>query len=136
MITGHHIFPDSEWQRCTPENAGFSPTKLADAKANLDAQQRDYRVVIVRDGKGLTEWNRGLDAANQQHAFDMDAADGVIDGRSFGAPVAQAGYPQAYGQPAYGMAAAPMYGAQPMYHGGHYGGKYKYKKHKHGKKFK
>merc|ERR1711924_237999 len=45
-------------------------------------------------------------AMTQQHALAMDAADGVIDGRIGGQPIAQAGY----GAPAYG---APMYGA-PM----------------------
>ena len=31
-------------------------------------------------------------AMNAQHALAMDAADGVIDGRIGGAPIAQAGY--------------------------------------------
>ncbi len=66
MSTHNSTFPNTEWHRCSPEEAGFNPTKLANAKAELDAQQRDYRVVIVRDGKVVAEWSRGLDAANQQ----------------------------------------------------------------------
>ena len=58
--------PHVEWLHSNPKEAGFSPTKLANARAELDAQQRDYRVVIVRDGKLVAEWNRGLAADNQQ----------------------------------------------------------------------
>jgi hypothetical protein len=59
-------------------------------------------------------------AGNSAQALAMDAADGVIDGRSFGANVAAS----AYGAPAYG---APVYGAAPygapvVYGGGAEGG--------------
>jgi len=65
-MSTNNTFPDAQWQRCTSAEAGFNQTRLLEAKAELDTQQRDYRVVIVRDGKVVAEWNHGLDAANQQ----------------------------------------------------------------------
>ena len=62
----NHIFPDSEWQHCAPDEVGFSASKLAAARAELDAQENDYRIVIVRGGQVLAEWNRGLAAESYQ----------------------------------------------------------------------
>lgn len=56
-------FPHAQWSTATPDEAGIDPDKLAAAKLWLDdsAGERAYRAVIVRDGRVVAEWNRGLD---------------------------------------------------------------------------
>ena len=58
------IFPDLQWERIWPEGAGFDVTRLADAKQWLDKQVGNghYRVVIVRSGRVVTEWNYGFNS--------------------------------------------------------------------------
>jgi len=58
--------PGTEWARVSPADAGFAPEKLEGAKRWLDetaAQAEDgrYRVVIVRGGRVVVEWNHGVD---------------------------------------------------------------------------
>jgi CubicO group peptidase (beta-lactamase class C family) len=60
------IYPGSEWTRSSPREAGFNPEKLEAAKQWLDtrSQQRQngrYRVVIVRGGYLVAEWNQGVE---------------------------------------------------------------------------
>lgn len=56
-------------------------------------------------------------ANSQQHAYALDAADGVIDGRSYGRPVAQVAPPAAgyYPQPGY---PAPVVGGPTVIYAG------------------
>jgi CubicO group peptidase (beta-lactamase class C family) len=53
------IFPQQTWQSITPAEAGFNPEKLAGAKTWLDDHigDRPYRLVIVRGGRLVVEWN-------------------------------------------------------------------------------
>ena len=57
-------YPERDWQRATPEEAGIDPDRLARAKAWLDerVEDRRYRFALVRGGKLVAEWNRNLDA--------------------------------------------------------------------------
>ena len=56
------VFPGSDWERCSPSDAGMSPSKLDEAKGWLDDQMADkpYRVVIVRSGRIVAEWIEGV----------------------------------------------------------------------------
>lgn len=56
------IFPGHEWERVSPAEAGFDPDRLDGARRWLDARDDDgrYRVVVVRDGHLVAEWNRGV----------------------------------------------------------------------------
>ena len=60
-------FPDTQWERIWPGDAGFDPDKLADAKQWLDKRANNgrYRVVIVRGGRFVTEWNHGFNHKNR-----------------------------------------------------------------------
>lgn len=63
-------YPNPDWQWRTPAEAGFDPAKLETAKQWLDEQARQqengrYRVVIVRGGYLVAEWNHGVDADEQ-----------------------------------------------------------------------
>ena len=57
------VFPEQEWKTLSPEAAGFHSEKLARAKQWLDEKMADqtYRVVIVRHGQLVVEWNQGAD---------------------------------------------------------------------------
>jgi CubicO group peptidase (beta-lactamase class C family) len=55
-------FPGAEWTRVSPAEAGFDPEKIDGIKRWLDGHAGDgrYRVVIVRAGKLVVEWNHGV----------------------------------------------------------------------------
>jgi CubicO group peptidase (beta-lactamase class C family) len=60
------VFPDVKWARVSPVEAGFVPKKLDAARRWLDdaaAPTKDggYRVVVVRGGCVVAEWNHGLE---------------------------------------------------------------------------
>ena len=64
------IYPDAEWARISPTEAGFDPEKLRGAKRWLDrtaARSRDrrYRVVIVRGGRVVAEWHQRVGPEKQ-----------------------------------------------------------------------
>lgn len=70
--------PGREWERATPAEAGLDPDRLADARADLETAPIDhddgddprdrgaygdanpYRAVVVRGGRLVAEWNRGV----------------------------------------------------------------------------
>jgi CubicO group peptidase (beta-lactamase class C family) len=68
-------FPDTTWDRIEPEEAGFDAELLSVAREDLettpgsndpralDTYRHDnpYRVVIVRGGKLVAEWNQGIE---------------------------------------------------------------------------
>lgn len=60
-------FPGAEWQLVSPDEAGFHPPKLNKAKRWLDDRVADgrYRVVIVRGGQLVAEWNHGVGREEQ-----------------------------------------------------------------------
>ena len=55
-------YPGLEWTRILPSEAGFDPIKLAGAKRWLNKRVGDthYRVVIIRGGRLVAEWNHGF----------------------------------------------------------------------------
>ena len=55
-------FPGQDWRRTTPADARMNPEKLARAHRWLDEQMADksYRVIIVRSGRIVVEWNHQL----------------------------------------------------------------------------
>jgi CubicO group peptidase (beta-lactamase class C family) len=58
-------YPRRRWARISPAEAGFDPKKLKSARRWLNAaaaRTRDgrYRVVIVRGGRVVTEWNHRI----------------------------------------------------------------------------
>ncbi|UCC63560.1 MAG: beta-lactamase family protein [Anaerolineae bacterium] len=56
------VYPDAEWERVAPAEAGFNPEKLTVAKRWLDDRVGDgrYRAAIVRGGHLVAEWNHGV----------------------------------------------------------------------------
>ncbi len=61
------IYPGAEWARVSPEEAGFETAKLEKAKQWLENYVGDgrYRVVIVRGGRVVAEWNHNLEREAQ-----------------------------------------------------------------------
>lgn len=64
------ISPRTEWERQEPSAAGFDGAKLARAQEGMEqlaAQREDgrYRVVIVRGGRLVAEWSRGVPVAER-----------------------------------------------------------------------
>jgi len=58
-------YPGARWERVTPSAAGFAPERLDGVKRWLDdaASGREdgrYRIVIVRGGRVVAEWNKGV----------------------------------------------------------------------------
>lgn len=61
-------FPGVKWETAEPAAVGLDAEKLRAAQEWVDAQaearppnQRQYRVVIVRDGRLVAEWNHGVE---------------------------------------------------------------------------
>lgn len=61
------IYPGAKWARVSPEEAGFETDKLEKAKQWLEDHVGDgrYRVVIVRGGRVVAEWNHSLEREAQ-----------------------------------------------------------------------
>jgi len=60
------IWPSAEWASISPEEAGLDPGKLERAhqwqeEQAADERYRAYRTAIVRGGRVVAEWYRGLD---------------------------------------------------------------------------
>jgi CubicO group peptidase (beta-lactamase class C family) len=58
-------FPGEAWGWRDPEDAGFDPAKLDAARRWMDEQASRgedgrYRVVVVRGGQLIAEWNHGV----------------------------------------------------------------------------
>ena len=62
MLVTYPLYPDKSWQKASAPEAGFDPSKLERAKSWLDrsAKTRRYRVVVVRSGKLVANWNHGF----------------------------------------------------------------------------
>jgi CubicO group peptidase (beta-lactamase class C family) len=63
MVHDAATYPGKDWEHISSAEAGFDPEKLDQAREWLDDEAGDtaYRVVIVRGGRIVAEWNRGLD---------------------------------------------------------------------------
>ena len=61
------MYPGTEWAHTSPRQAGMDAEKLASAKRWLDDHVGDgcYRVVIVRGGRLIAEWNHGVERDEQ-----------------------------------------------------------------------
>jgi CubicO group peptidase (beta-lactamase class C family) len=64
------VYPAKEWARVLPAEAGLDPAKLEKAHQwqedrATDEPYRAYRTVIVRGGRVVVEWYRGLDRRYQ-----------------------------------------------------------------------
>ena len=57
------VFPEQSWETISPADAGFDTQKLDQAKQWLDdrVEKDHYRVVIVRGGRLVAEWNHNVD---------------------------------------------------------------------------
>ena len=70
MTANAFAFPGAQWERIAPADAGMDPAKLDEAKQRLvrDAEgsgDSRYRVVIVRGGRLVAEWNSGVRSEDQ-----------------------------------------------------------------------
>ncbi|MBD3185123.1 serine hydrolase [Candidatus Poribacteria bacterium] len=56
-------YPEDEWEKVSPPDAGFDPQKLEKAKQWLDENvEKDYyRVVVIKDGQLVVEWDGNTD---------------------------------------------------------------------------
>jgi CubicO group peptidase (beta-lactamase class C family) len=72
------IYPGTEWENISPSEAGFDPEKLKDAKCWLDERVGNgrYRVVIIRGGRLVAEWNHGV--SRDQHLRLASAAKSIF----------------------------------------------------------
>lgn len=61
-MTGGTNFPQQQWLHAAPAEVGMSADKLDQTRHWLDenAGDRRYRVVVVRDGKLVAEWNHRI----------------------------------------------------------------------------
>ena len=57
------VFPGKEWEWVEPKDAGFDPGKLEEARKWLQAEagEKPYRVVVVRGGRMVAEWEQGVE---------------------------------------------------------------------------
>ena len=60
-------YPGSDWERLTPSEVGMDPERLQAAPDWLEAQgqEKRYRVVVVRAGAVVAEWNHGVAAEDR-----------------------------------------------------------------------
>ena len=70
MTTISSVYPGTEWGMTSPGEVGVNAGKLEDAKQRLSrAAERygsdRYRVVVVRGGRLVAEWNYGLESQAQ-----------------------------------------------------------------------
>jgi CubicO group peptidase (beta-lactamase class C family) len=56
------VYPGPEWEPISPADAGFDPERLEAARRWLEDNVGDgrYRVVVVRGGRIVAEWNHGV----------------------------------------------------------------------------
>ncbi len=61
------VFPGVKWENISTREAGFDPEKLEDVKRWLDERVGNgrYRVVIIRGGRLVTEWNHGIECGKK-----------------------------------------------------------------------
>jgi CubicO group peptidase (beta-lactamase class C family) len=62
MLEPYPFYPDKGWHIESAHEAGFDPSKLERAKSWLDRRVKTgrYRVVVVRSGRLVADWNHGF----------------------------------------------------------------------------
>jgi CubicO group peptidase (beta-lactamase class C family) len=62
-------FPRERWEAIAPADAGFDGEKLEKVRKwlNHHAGDKGYRFVIVRGGRLVVEWNKGIDRYKKLH---------------------------------------------------------------------
>lgn len=104
-------FPGPAWERANPVDAGLDPDRLADAGAELDAHgipesedprrldaldgENPYRAVVVRNGRLVAEWNRGIDPEERAPAGRMASATKSVYASILGVAVEEGMLPSA-----------------------------------------
>jgi hypothetical protein len=68
MLASFPSYPEGSWLKASASEAGFNPGKLNLAKKWLDERVKNsrYRVVIIRCGKLVVNWNRGFDTKKKR----------------------------------------------------------------------
>lgn len=88
------IFPEERWESVAPADAGFDPERLAEAGRWLDDHigDRHYRLVLVRGGHLVLEWNHRVD---RDRRFPIASAAKSIYGNILGIAVGEGRIPSA-----------------------------------------
>ena len=88
------VFPDKEWTERPASELGFSQDKLDAASKWLrdNSGDKNYRVVVVRDGCIAAEWQKGIGVDKQ---FGMASAAKSIFSSVLGIVVAEGKLPSA-----------------------------------------
>jgi CubicO group peptidase (beta-lactamase class C family) len=81
LIVSATVYPSAEWAHVSPGEAGLDPAKLESAHRwqedrATDERYRAYRTAIVRGGRVVAEWYRGLD--RDYHARLASAAKSIF----------------------------------------------------------
>lgn len=81
------VFPGKEWEWAGVEESGFDPEKLEAARMWLvrKAGEAPYRVVVVRGGRMVAEWEMGVDTDTR---FGMASATKSLFGSMLGIAIA------------------------------------------------
>jgi len=84
----NRVFPGTVWEMVSPEEAGFEGGKLEGAREWLDDHIGDgaYRLVVVRGGRVVLEWNHGVD---RDRRFPIASAAKSIYGNVLGIVAAE-----------------------------------------------
>jgi CubicO group peptidase (beta-lactamase class C family) len=71
-------YPGSDWAHIPANEAGFNIDKFNRVKQNLFERpnDEDFRVIVVRHGNVVAEWNRGLD--RKEHLWMASAAKSIF----------------------------------------------------------
>jgi CubicO group peptidase (beta-lactamase class C family) len=87
-------YPQETWAEQPPDHVGIDPARLQTARRWLDEHAADhpYRVVIVRDGYLIAEWNRGHERDEQ---LDLASATKSIFSSVLGIVIAEGRLPSA-----------------------------------------
>jgi hypothetical protein len=68
MLATSPSYPGKHWLRVSASEVGFNLTKLNLVKKWLDKRAKNfrYRVVIIRGGRLVANWNRGFDTKKRR----------------------------------------------------------------------
>jgi len=83
MLASYPTYPGKNWSKISTREAGFNPSKLELAKRWHDKCVGDgrYRVVIVRGGRLVANWNHGF-GHKKKFSFILSRIMGIKDGDS------------------------------------------------------
>lgn len=88
------VFPGDFWERLSPAQAGFDPDKLEELRCWIydQASDRPFRVLIVRHGHLVAEWEKGLSTG---HKLGLASAAKSVYSSILGIAVAEKKIPSA-----------------------------------------